>query len=141
MIDLLEDSVFEGIAYSFEFLENIFLKILDFITKTPLARWFIVIPVSLSVLLIVAYFVFDLSHILDDYNAKNSMLYKGYKRYEKEQIQNRKNQERQFEKTKNQNYRFYSSSESSNKYLNSKFSHSKKKYKVNKKALNIDVED
>lgn len=74
----------------FEFFYSIFSSIFNFINSNSLVKWFVFVPIATVFLLVIFYFVFDVSHLLDDYKAKNTMLYKGMKNYDKQQAAQRK---------------------------------------------------
>lgn len=83
------------ISNALNFIFSVFSRLLDFIASHPLVKWFVLIPICTTVFLCVAYFVLDLTHILDDYNAKNSLLYKGIKQYNKNLAEKRKQEEKE----------------------------------------------
>ncbi len=134
----------------FEFLYSIFSSIFNFINNNSLVKWFVFVPIATVFLLVIFYFVFDVSHILDDYKAKNTMLYKGLKNYDKQQAAERNHKG----KYKPVQYGTFTKPDYS-KYKNQKvdysnFPYSKSiKYKIGSekkgrrknKALDIEVED
>lgn len=77
------------------FFYSIFSKLFSFINANSLVKWFVFVPIVAAFLCVVFYFVFDVSHLLDDYNAKNSMLYKGIKTYDKHIKEKRRQEEKE----------------------------------------------
>lgn len=78
-----------------EFFYSIFSKLFSFITANSIVKWFVFIPIAAAFLCAIFYFVFDVSHVLDNYNAKNTFLYKGMKNYDKHMAEKRKQEERE----------------------------------------------
>lgn len=74
---------------------KVLLKFLPMIIDNKLLFAAVFIPVAISIIYIFVNFVFDFTHIFDDYNAKNSFTYKGINRYEKNQKEQRRNEEKQ----------------------------------------------
>lgn len=81
--------------YFLDFFSLLFSGLMNFIRSNEIVFYFFVIPIATSVILFAGYFLIDISHVLDDYNAKNTFLYKGMKNYDKQQAQQRKSQNRE----------------------------------------------
>lgn len=77
------------------FFYSVFSKLFSFINANSIVKWFVFVPIAAAFLCVIFYFVFDVSHLLDDYNAKNSMLYKGIKSYDKHMKEKRKQEEKE----------------------------------------------
>lgn len=102
---------------------KVLLKFLPMIIDNKLLFAAVFIPVAISIIYIFVNFVFDFTHIFDDYNAKNSFTYKGINRYEKNQKEQRRNEEKQkklnYQKISQKNqFRYYKAMEKS--YFSSK---------------------
>lgn len=83
--------------YFLDFFSLLFSGLMNFISSNEIVFYFFVIPIATSVILFAGYFLIDISHVLDDYNAKNTFLYKGMKNYDKRQAEIRKNEEKRKE--------------------------------------------
>lgn len=63
----------------YEFFYNILYSLLKFINEYKIVKWFVLVPIAFTFLCIIFYFVFDVTHLLDDYKSKHQMYYKGNK--------------------------------------------------------------
>ena len=61
------------------FFYSIVSRLFSFINSNSLVKWFVYIPLACGFLCVIFYFIFDVSHILDDYKAKHQKFYKGSK--------------------------------------------------------------
>ena len=59
------------IIHSFNFLMNMLVSVFDFIWNNDLVRKFVFIPIAMTTIGIVFFFVLDISHILDDNFFRN----------------------------------------------------------------------
>ena len=91
-----------GISQYLTFIRNTFLSICSFIPESKLMLYAFLIPIVFAVLAIAFDFLFDLGRVLDGYNAKNSFAFKGYSKYEKQQVQLRKQEEIEQKKAEKQ---------------------------------------
>lgn len=61
------------------FFYSIFSKLFSFINANSIVKWFVFVPIAAAFLCVIFYFVFDVSHLLDDYKSKHQKYYKGSK--------------------------------------------------------------
>ena len=62
------------------FFYSIVSRLFSFINSNSLVKWFVFTPIAAAFLCVIFYFIFDVSHILDDYKAKHQKYYKGSKK-------------------------------------------------------------
>lgn len=92
----------DGMSQFITFIRNVFIEICTFIPTNKLMLYAFLIPIVFVVLALVFDLLFDLGHVLDGYNAKNSFAFKGYSKYEKQQAQLRKQEEIEQKKAEKQ---------------------------------------
>lgn len=61
------------------FIYSIVSGLFSFINANSIVKWFVYIPLAVGFLSVIFYFVFDVSHLLDDYKSKHLKYYKGSK--------------------------------------------------------------
>lgn len=86
------------------FFNRILLKLFYFIRDNEIVFYSFMIPVFLTCLFIILDFVFDLSHLLDNFKPQNTLAYKGYSRYQKQQAEQRKREEIERKKAEKKAY-------------------------------------
>lgn len=91
-----------GIEEYIEFINKIFYSLCQFVYRNQFMLYAVLIPIAFVCLCIAFDFLFDLGHVLDGYNAKNSFAFKGYSKYEKQQAQLRKQEEIEQKKAEKQ---------------------------------------
>lgn len=62
------------------FFYSIVSRLFSFINSNSLVKWFVFTPIAAAFLCVIFYFIFDVSHILDDYKSKHQKFYKGSKK-------------------------------------------------------------
>lgn len=97
----------------FDFILQILITIGVFIQSHKIVLYFIAVPIAFTVLCIIMDFLFDLGHVLDDINVKNTFAYKGYNKYQKEQAQLRKQEEAERKKREKEAIRAYKEADKS----------------------------